>query len=66
MTEERFEEVIKIIAEMPEEDFEKLNEADGDYFSLDKAESKRGYQRRKYWLKKYNLTLDEWYAWVDW
>lgn len=54
-----------IIADMPIEDFEKLNEAENAYWSLDRAESKRGYNRRKYWLAKYGISLNEWYAWCD-
>ena len=65
MTKERFETVKNIIAEMDDTAFEKLNEAEGQYWSLDRAESKRGYDRRRYWLAKIGITLDEWYAWCD-
>lgn len=65
MTNERFEEVKNIIAEMDDADFEKLNEAEEQYWSLYRPESKRGYNRRRYWLAKIGITLDEWYAWCD-
>ena len=61
----RMEMVMAIIAEMSIEDFEKLNNAETAYWSLDKAESKRGYDRRRYWLAKIGISLEEWYAWCD-
>ena len=59
------ETIRNIIAEMDNFDFDKLNMAEFDAWSLDKAEAKRGRQRRIYWLKKIGLTLDEWYAWCN-
>ena len=64
MTNERFEEVKNIIAEMDDADFEKLNEAEGQYWNcFDRQASKRAYNRRRYWLAKIGITLDEWYEW---
>lgn len=55
-----------IIANMPDERFEKINKATYDYQDLDPRVSRNAYKRMVYNLHKVGLTLHEWFMWCDW
>ena len=58
-------EIQKIVREMSEERFDKINDAENDYWSLNKRISNNGYKRLVYHLNKVGITVDEWFAWCD-
>jgi hypothetical protein len=58
-----YEEIDKIIAEMPDEVFEKCLDDDFDRWDLDRRISKNGMARLTRRLAKYDLTVAEWDAW---
>ena len=64
--EKTLEEVFNIIAEMDDETFEKINDAEGLYWFGDSRERKNARARMVYNLSKYALTLDDWFRWVNW
>lgn len=56
-------EIHKIIRNMSDELFDRINKAEDDYWSIDKKQSRNGYKRMVYNLNKVNLTVDEWFEW---
>ena len=59
------ETITNIITEMTDELFEKIQQAEDDYWDLDSKISRNGYKRMVYNLKKVDLTVDEWFAWCS-
>lgn len=47
------------------EQFEKLSNAESDYWDLDPKTRTNGYKRMKYWLNKINISLNDFFAWCD-
>ena len=61
-----YEEIDAIVANMEEDLFEKINEADDEMlFELDKRVARNAKRRLIYNLKKYDLTLEEWEEWTN-
>jgi len=58
-------EITAIIVNMEDTLFDKIMQAEHDYWELDRKVSKNGYQRMVYNLRKVGLTVDEWFAWVN-
>lgn len=58
-------EITAIITNMEETLFNKIAQAEHDYWELDSKVSKNGRQRMIYNLRKVGLTVDEWFAWVN-
>lgn len=58
-------EITAIIANMEDTLFEKIMQAENDYWELDRKTSKNGYQRMVYNLRKVGLTVNEWFAWCS-
>ncbi len=57
--------ITAIVTTITDKDFDKLNNAESDAYFADTAKERRNAtKRRNYMLKKYNLTVDEWYAWL--
>lgn len=43
--------------------FEKLSNAESDYWDCDPRTHANGYKRMRYWLNKINITMDDFFAW---
>lgn len=43
--------------------FEKLCNAEDDYWDCESRIHANGYKRMKYWLNKINITMDDFFAW---
>lgn len=48
---------------MTDEQFDRLQDAEWDRFSLDRKTARNGLRRLTYHLKKFGLTVAEWDAW---
>lgn len=59
------ENIITIINDMNDIDFERACKADDDRVSLDRRLRKNGTKRLMYTLKKYDLTKEEWIEWCN-
>ena len=55
----------KIVSNMSDNLFDTINDAENDYWDLDKRTSRNGYRRLVYNLRKAGLTPAEWWAWCD-
>lgn len=55
----------KIVSNMSDDLFDTINNAENDYWDLDKRTSRNGYRRLVYNLRKAGLTLTEWWAWCN-
>ena len=58
---EMYNKVAKVIAELTDEQFEKMYSAYEEWVFEGKSKS-----RLNYWLKKVGLTYEEWEVWVSW
>lgn len=58
-------EIRTIITNLPDEIFERINNADYDTWDLDSRVAKNGKKRLKYNLKKIGLTEAEWELWCN-
>ena len=56
-------EISVIITEMSDKDFNHLNDATTDYYFSNPVTSRKAYKRMMYYLRKHNLTRDEWEFW---
>lgn len=62
----KLSEITNIVIKMPNETFNKINKANGDYFfGVSKEKRNNGYKRLVYNLKKCGLTLEEWELWAN-
>lgn len=59
------ETIREIVSNMSDNLFDTINNAENDYWDLDKRVSRNGYRRLVYNLRKAGLTLNEWWAWCD-
>ena len=59
------ERICEIIRNMDDEMFNKIMQADYDYWELDKRTSRNGYKRLVYNLAKFGLTPDDYWAWCS-
>lgn len=57
---EMYNKVAKVVAELSDEQFEKMYEAYDKWLFGETSKS-----RFNYWLKKTGLTLEEWEVWYD-
>lgn len=57
--------VVTALLTLSDEQFEKLSNAESDYWDLDHRTHVNGYKRMKYWLNKIGITMDDFFAWCD-
>jgi hypothetical protein len=56
-----YEKVAKVVAELTDEQYDKMYSAYEEWVFEGKSKS-----RLDYWLKKVGLTYEEWEVWVSW
>jgi len=59
------ETIREIVNNMSDTLFDTINNAENDYWDLDKRISRNGYRRLVYNLRKADLTVAEWWAWCE-
>lgn len=60
-----FNTIRAIIVLMSDADFIRLNDATTDYYFSNPVTSRKAYRRMMYYLRKHNLTRDEWEFWYN-
>lgn len=60
-----YEYVINAINSLTDSQFDKMNQAEYDYWDFTGIERNKAYKRLRYWCDKIHITLNDWWAWCD-